>query len=72
MEIIDRASELEIADRELRIAVARQKATVIPDLGCHDCSQLTHEQAKATCRDFKSCLADWQKIERMKQITGDK
>lgn len=72
MEIIDRASELEIADRELRIAAARQKPTVVPNLGCHDCSKLTHEQAKANCQDFKSCLSDWQKVERMKKITGDK
>lgn len=66
----DRASERENEEREYRIAEARRVIAIIPDLGCADCKGITHEIAKAKCCDFRVCLSDWQRAERMKTIVG--
>lgn len=70
MDEFDRASEIEAAERELRIAAARNRPKIVPDLGCRDCKNIAYVVAKESCEDFKNCLADWQKIERISQIKG--
>lgn len=71
MDEFDRASELEEKERELRIAAARNNVQPQPDLGCGDCMAISHETAKATCQDFKTCLSDWQRVQVVKKIVGN-
>lgn len=69
MDEADVSSERELFEREIQIK-ASVAATPAPNLGCMECNEITREHAKAHCRDFTTCLSDWQRIQFMRGITG--
>lgn len=72
MDEADVSSERELFEREIQIKASVAATPPAPNLGCMECNEITQEHAKAHCRDFKTCLSDWQKIERLQIIKGTK
>lgn len=68
--------DADIADersaRELAAGIENARRTIPlheqPALGCLDCRDITQNAAKASCQDYRDCLADWEKEQRLRRI----
>lgn len=72
MDDADIASE---RDEKLLAAQIENARRVIPiheqpALGCIDCRDMTQNKAKEICEDYKNCLADWDKEQRILKLRG--
>jgi hypothetical protein len=72
MDDVDNASEREITERERMITFRRAQVAPKPDLGCTECMQFSHEDAKEKCEYFTGCMADWQRVQAIRKIEGAK
>ena len=66
----DMASDREQTERDRMIAFSRAKVVPEPDLGCKECMDYTHSDAKENCEYFTNCLSDWQRVQIVKRIGG--
>jgi hypothetical protein len=51
----------------LLIAAARRVIPLHerPVLGCEPCSGISQDQARRICKDFASCLSDWEREQKI-------
>lgn len=71
------ADDADLADersaRELAAGIENARRAIPiherPVLGCIDCRDITQNAAKDACPDYRDCLVDWEKEQRIRRIT---
>lgn len=69
-DISDIATKREEEEREYRIAEVRRRISIHPVLDCLGCQSIEQSEAKQSCRDYGSCIADHERMRKAREIGG--